>query len=292
MDSTSKSRVLGNLRQYYGSTIQSRADLRTSACCLTNISTQSHSASQLREALVRVHPHVQERFYGCGSPIPAVLEGLAVLDLGCGSGRDCYVLSQLVGPRGRVLGVDVSEEQIAVARSFLDWHAQQFGYANVEFKLGQMEDLAPLGIADASIDLVISNCVLNLSVDKDRVIQETFRVLKSGGQLYISDVFANRRIPQSLIQDPVLHGECLAGAWYREDFRRLLASVGCADVRMESQRPISIGDPDVEEKIGFATFMACIGEQSQGTHIASDSMKITNSLVGNGFLFAAIQQIC
>ncbi|KAK5019902.1 hypothetical protein LTR39_000058 [Cryomyces antarcticus] len=211
----------------------------------------------VRRALARVHDKVKARFYGCGSPFPPALDGLTVLDLGCGTGRDCYVLSQLVGPQGRVIGIDVTDEQLITARDYLSWHALEFGHANVEFRHGQMEDLAALEIADESVDLVVSNCVLNLSMDKPRVFKEVFRVLKTGGELYFSDVFSNCRIPAALLEDPVLHGECLAGAMYMEDFRRLMLSVGCGDVRIVSNTSISIDDPDVEEKIGFATFTSC-----------------------------------
>lgn len=211
----------------------------------------------VEEALKRVHPHILERFYGCGSPIPPAVEGITVLDMGCGTGRDCYVLSQLVGPRGRITGVDFSHEQITVAQGFIDWHAERFGFANVDFLKGPMEDLAALGIKDDSMDLVTSNCALNLSPKKEKVIQEIFRVLKPGGELYFSDVFSSRRIPRGLMQDPVLHGECLAGAWYLEDLRRLIATSGCADMRITSRRPIDIQSPDVREKIGFANFASC-----------------------------------
>ncbi len=127
-----------------------------------------------------IHPEVKERFYGCGSPIPPALEGATVLDLGCGSGRDCYVLSKLVGAKGRVIGLDMTDEQLAVARKHQVWHADKFGYANTDFRQGYIEDLKGAGIADNSVDLVISNCVLNLSPDKARVFREIFRVLKPG----------------------------------------------------------------------------------------------------------------
>lgn len=237
------------LQTYYGHTLQSSADLRTSACCI------SEAISPLvSRAIARVNDSVKDRFYGCGSPIPPALDGITVLDLGCGTGRDCYVFSQLVGCNGRVIGVDMTEEQIRVAKDTLEWHAQMFGYANVEFKLGRIEDLVALGIADNSVDLVVSNCVLNLSTDKRLVMKEIFRVLKPGGELYFSDIFSDRRIPSSLLHDPVLHGECLAGAWYVEDFRRMLDTLGCADSRTVSCRPVNITDPDIQEKIGFANF--------------------------------------
>lgn len=241
--------VTETVKDYYGRVLQSSADLKTSACCLTET-----LPLHVREALRDVHPEVLERFYGCGSPIPPALVGATVLDLGSGSGRDCYVLSKLVGPGGRVIGVDMTDEQLAVARRHRAWHAERYGYANVEFRTGYIEDLGAAGIADASVDLVISNCVLNLSPDKPRCFREIFRVLKPGGELYFSDVFADRRIPAPLAADPVLLGECLGGALYVEDFRRLLAQVGCLDARVVASTPLTLNNPEIERKAGHIGF--------------------------------------
>lgn len=229
----------------------SSADLKTGACC-----SPEQLTPVLRALVARVHPEVRERFYGCGVPIPPALEGATVLDLGCGTGRDCYVLAQLVGEHGRVIGVDMTPEQLEVARRYRDWHAESFGHArsNVEFHLGYMENLGALGIEADSVDVVVSNCVFNLSPDKVRLFREVFRVLRPGGELYFSDVFADRRIPATLRDDPVLVGECLAGAMYTEDLRRILARVGCADVRQVSSRPVPLIDPEVEAKIGMVAF--------------------------------------
>ena len=239
--------TLEAVKNYYGEVLKSSADLQTSACCVAE-AMPAHLSAILRD----IHPEVRDRFYGCGSPLPPALEGATVLDLGCGSGRDCYLLSRLVGPQGRVIGIDMTDEQLAVARRHVDYHAQKFGYANVEFQHGYIEDLA--GIADASVDLVVSNCVLNLSPDKPRVFAEIFRVLKPGGELYFSDVFADRRIPAPLASDPLLLGECLGGALYVEDFRRLIARAGCQDARVVSSSPLAINNPDVERRIGFVRF--------------------------------------
>lgn len=237
------------IKDYYGKVLTSSADLRTSACCAAEAPPR-----HIRAALENVHEEVKDRFYGCGSPIPAGLDGATVLDLGCGSGRDCYVLAQLVGPAGRVIGVDMTDEQLTVARRHLDFHADRFGYANVDFVSGYIEDLAAAGIADESVDLVVSNCVLNLSPDKPRLFDEILRVLRPGGELYFSDVFADRRIPAELRDDPVLLGECLAGALYVEDFRRILARSGGVDARVVTQSPLTIDAEDIERKIGFVTF--------------------------------------
>lgn len=242
-------RVLESVKAYYGRVLKSSADLQTSACCLAE-AMPPHVAAVLPE----LHEEVKARFYGCGSPIPPLLDGLTVLDLGCGSGRDAYVLSKLVGPRGRVIGLDMTPEQLAVARRHQGFHADRFGWANVDFREGYIEDLRGAGIGDRSIDLVVSNCVLNLSPDKPRVFAEIFRVLKAGGELYFSDVFADRRIPPALAADPLLLGECLGGALYGEDFRRLLAQVGCADARACSSAPLALTQPDIARRAGGIGF--------------------------------------
>jgi len=238
-----------SVREYYGQVLQSSDDLKTSACCSIDA-----MPAYLKPILSRLHPEVLERFYGCGSPLPPALDGMTVLDLGCGTGRDCYLLSKLVGPDGRVLGVDMTTEQLEIAVRHQAWHAEQFGYSNVDFLQGQIENLAMVGIADNSIDVVVSNCVINLSPDKPKVLAEIFRVLKPGGELYFSDVFADRRIPAALLHDPVLLGECLGGALYWEDFRRILQDLGCPDVRKVKQNAISLDDPEVFAKIGMVNF--------------------------------------
>jgi Methylase involved in ubiquinone/menaquinone biosynthesis len=239
------------VRSYYGETLQSSDDLRTTACCSV-----AAMPAHLRTILDRLHPEVRDRFYGCGSPLPPALDGMTVLDLGCGSGRDAYLLSKLVGERGRVIGVDMTAQQLEVAERHRDFHAKAFGHArsNVTFHLGDLADLAAIGVADASVDAAVSNCVLNLVPDKRRAFAEILRVLKPGGELYFSDVYSDRRLPRELLADPVLLGECLAGALYVEDFRRLLGELGVADARVCARSPIALTDEAIERKIGFAQF--------------------------------------
>jgi len=242
------------LREYYGKILTGSHDLKTNACCCADVGLPP----LIREALAEINDEIIARFYGCGSPLPPLLEGRTILDLGCGTGRDAYVAAKLAGPRGYVIGVDMTDEQLEVARRNIDSQMRRFGHdkANIDFRKGYIEDLAALDIADNSVDVVISNCVLNLSPDKPAVFSEIFRVLKPGGELYFSDVFSGRRVPGHLHADPVLHGECLAGAMYREDFRRLLLSLGIHDFRLTESRRISLDNRETEEKIGMVDFYA------------------------------------
>ncbi|MCB0408277.1 MAG: methyltransferase domain-containing protein, partial [Bdellovibrionales bacterium] len=242
---------LESVKEYYGKVLQSSQDLQTSACC-----TAESMPAYLRPILKDIHDEVKDKFYGCGSPIPHALEGKTVLDLGSGTGRDVFMLSKLVGPKGRVIGIDMTDEQIAVAQKYVDYHTKLFGYSepNVQFIKGYIEDLESAEISSNSIDVVTSNCVVNLSPNKKRVFSEVFRVLKPGGELYFSDVFANRRIPQHLQKDEVLLGECLGGALYVEDFRRMMFELGCKDYRLMSTSKIELRNLDIEQKVGMIDF--------------------------------------
>ena len=180
-----------------------------------------------------------------------------MLDLGSGSGRDCYVAADLVGPTGSVVGVDMTEGQLAIARA----HAEDFtlntlGYpnCNLSFKSGYIEDLAGAGIPSESIDLVISNCVVNLSPDKLAVIQGVYNVLRDGGEFYFSDVYSDRRISEAARSNEVLWGECLSGALYIEDFIRICSEVGFVDIRALKSDPITVENEELQEILGETKF--------------------------------------
>ncbi len=245
------SQTLEKVKHYYGEVLKSTKDLQANACC-TDISCAPSGAK--KELLANIDNEILDRYYGCGTPIPEVLEGRTVLDLGCGTGRDVYLLSQLVGAEGKVIGIDMTEAQLEVAKRLELEQMKRFGLSksNVEFIQGYIEDLSE--IADNTVDLVVSNCVINLSPDKPKVFSEIFRVLKPGGELYFSDVYASRRIPEELSKDPVLHGECLSGALYIEDFRRILHKHGCPDFRTVSSSKVSVMKADAEEKLAGISF--------------------------------------
>jgi arsenite methyltransferase len=250
-DSREREDIKGFVSEYYGKLLGSSADLKTNACCATGA-----PPNWIASRLANVHPEVASRFYGCGFPIPHGLSGATVLDLGCGSGRDVYVLAQLVGPDGHVHGVDMTPEQLDVARRTASWHAERFRYArsNTSFHEGYIEDLRSLGFGDGSVDVIISNCVVNLSPRKELVLAEAYRVLKHGGELYLSDVVADRRLPEDIASDPVLYSECLGGALYEADFVRLAKRAGFIDPRVVSRAPIAVRSSELTDKVGAARF--------------------------------------
>ncbi len=239
------------VREYYGKVLSSSDDLKTSACC-----TPGALPSGLREALANVHEEVRAKYYGCGFVAPQHLEGARVLDLGCGSGQDVYVLAQMVGPNGKVVGVDMTAEQLAVARKHQDWHTKKFGHccSNVQFVEGYIEELDKLGLESASFDVIVSNCVINLSPDKAAVLAGARSLLKPGGEMYFADVYADRRLPAGLMHDPVLLGECLGGALYWGDFLDVAQQAGFGDARLVTARSLSVDDPEQAAKLGAARF--------------------------------------
>ncbi|MDY0207999.1 MAG: methyltransferase domain-containing protein [Pseudomonas sp.] len=239
------------VQDYYGKQLQSSADLKTTACC--DIST---IPSWLKPVLSRIHPEVLSRYYGCGLVCPQLLSGCRVLDLGCGSGRDVYALAQLVGPEGEVVGVDMTDEQLEVAQSHQAWHTEKFGFDNVRFIKGYIEKLDELDLEPGSFDVIVSNCVVNLSPDKAAVLGGIHRLLKPGGEFYFSDVYSDRRVPKKVREDAVLYGECLGGALYWNDFLNLAKASGFADPRLVEDRPLEITDEELALQTGNLQFFS------------------------------------
>ncbi len=211
---------------------------------------------------------VLERDYGCGDPSRYVTEGDTVLDLGSGGGKICFIAAQIVGPTGRVIGVDTNEEMLSLARRAAPVVAGRLGYANVEFRRGRIQDLrldldaldawlrvnpvrgatdlatldqegerlrrvSPL-VPDGSVDIVVSNCVLNLvrPSDKAQLVREIYRVLKPGGRIAISDIVSDRPVPQRLRDDPELWSGCVSGAFEEGELLGQLQDVGFQGIRI------------------------------------------------------------
>lgn len=170
----------------------------------------------------------------CGNPtaLAALRPGEVVLDLGSGGGFDCYIAGPKVGVRGRVIGVDMTAEMVSKARSALDWYREQTGLENVEFRLGEIEHLP---VADGSVDVVISNCVLNLSPDKAQVWREIARVLRPGGRVAISDLALLRPLPARVVEMVEALVGCVSGAVVVEEVERMAREAGLVDVVLTSR---------------------------------------------------------
>ncbi len=164
---------------------------------------------------------------GCGNPVAlaSLKEGEVVLDLGAGAGFDCFLAANRVGKKGKVIGVDMTPEMVEKARE----NAQKGGYENVEFRLGEIENL-PAG--DNSVDVVISNCVINLSPDKKRVFGEAFRVLKSGGRLMVSDIVLLKELPDFIRNSVAAYIGCISGALMKDEYIKMIREAGFQDVRV------------------------------------------------------------
>ncbi|MCH2164619.1 MAG: methyltransferase domain-containing protein [Marinovum sp.] len=244
-----------NVQTYYGETLQSSADLQTNACC-----TPDKMPEWIKDVLRNIHDEVMVKYYGCGLIAPLALNGARVLDLGCGAGRDVYALSQLVGPEGHVVGVDMTQAQLNVARTHQAWHAKTFGHpaSNVEFHQGFIEELGQLPLEPGSFDIIVSNCVVNLATDKEAVLRGAYKLLKPGGEFYFSDVYADRRVPQEMAKDDVLYGECLSGALYWNDFLSFAKGAGFGDPRMVTTRPLTIENAMLEARVAPLNFQSTI----------------------------------
>jgi len=242
-----------NVQNYYGEVLQGSDDLQTNACC-----TPDDMPDHVRAVLSKIHDEVLTRYYGCGLIAPEALKGARILDLGCGAGRDVYALSALVGETGKVVGVDMTPAQLEVARRHQDYHAEAFGYArsNVEFHHGYIEQLEELDLEPGSFDIIVSNCVINLATDKGAVLRGAHHLLKEGGEMYFSDVYADRRVPREMAEDEVLYGECLSGALYWNDFLSIAREAGFKDPRMVTSRLLTIENPELEKRVQPLKFLS------------------------------------
>ncbi|KAJ1950157.1 hypothetical protein FBU59_000813 [Linderina macrospora] len=240
--STNSDIVYTSVKNYYGKVLESSKDLKTSAC-----TTGSAPHPIVLDAIRKIPTAVLDKFYGCGNPIPLGITGKSILDLGSGSGRDCYAAAALVGPEGSVIGVDMTDEQLTTARENIDKFGETLGYApNLKFLTGYIEMLREAGVPENSIDICISNCVINLSPDKPRVLQSVYDSLRDGGELYFSDMYADAKIPEAMRTHDVLLGEGMAGALYTKDFESIARSIGFAQPRVLAISHIEVHDAELK----------------------------------------------
>ncbi|MCX6639450.1 MAG: arsenite methyltransferase [bacterium] len=192
-----------------------------SSCCgSSNADTLSQQIGYSKEQLESL-PTGANMGLGCGMPLShaGLKPGEVVLDLGSGGGLDCFIAAKEVGDTGRVIGVDMTPDMIDLARK----NTREGGYKNVEFRLGEIENLP---VADGSVDVVISNCVINLSPDKGQVFKEIFRVLKPGGRFIISDMVITKPLPDFILKSMEAYSSCIAGALLKDDYLNAIKQAG------------------------------------------------------------------
>lgn len=261
MDTLKKDEIRHAVRQQYGLVAERNGGGCGcgTACC----ETPTAGAGELSQALgystdeLGAVPDGANMGLGCGNPqaIAALKPGETVLDLGSGGGFDSFLAARQVGENGHVIGVDMTPEMLSKARA----NGAKGGYRNVGFRLGEIENLP---VADSSIDVIISNCVINLSPDKPRVFNEAFRVLKPGGRLAISDVVAFAELPEAIREDMALYTGCMAGASMATDVDAMLRASGFTKVRVtpRDESRTFIGDwapgTDISEYVVSASIEA------------------------------------
>lgn len=214
----------------------------TSCCSAGSCCASSNSARDVSKTVgysdeeVNVVPEGSNLGLGCGNPVAlaAIKEDDVVLDLGSGAGFDAFLAAQKVGKKGRVIGVDMTPEMIERAKQ----NAGKGGYGHVEFRLGEIEKLP---VEDRSVDLIISNCVINLSPDKETVFKEAFRVLKKGGSLMLSDLVLTKELPDAIKKSVAAYVGCIAGAMQKSDYLGLIAKAGFREIKVIGESAYPVG---------------------------------------------------
>lgn len=237
--------IRGSVRESYGKIAVTNGSCCGPSSCGGVAGTAATALGYSTEDTTSV-PEGSNLGLGCGNPVAlaSLKPGETVLDLGSGAGFDCFLAAKAVGSTGRVIGVDMTPEMLSKARA----NAAKGGYQNVEFRLGEIEHLP---VADGTVDIVISNCVINLSPDKRSVIRDVFRVLKKGGRISISDIVATQPLPEAIRNDMALHSGCMAGATPIAELKAMLVESGFTGVR-------------ITEKEGSRNF---IGEWAPGSGV-------------------------
>jgi len=243
--------IKGVVRGRYGQVAEQKRECCSGCGCGAGPQALAEAAGYSREDLTCI-PDEALMGLGCGNPaaIAELKEGEIVLDLGSGAGVDVFLAADRVGPSGRVIGVDMTEEMVAKARSI----ASEHGYHNVEFRLGEIESVP---MADGSVDVIISNCVINLSPDKPGVFREAYRVLKPGGRLSVSDIVSEGELPVEIKNDPDAWVACIAGAVEHREYLKQIREAGFADVQVLSKKEFYLEGEEAPTKLMSITVKAC-----------------------------------
>lgn len=236
---TAQDKIKNIVRKGYAKIAKSSSGCGCGSCgCDSNLTVQKQSGEMgYSEDEMNQAPSGSNLGLGCGNPvaIASLKEGDVVLDLGSGAGFDAFLASSKVGRSGKVIGIDMTDEMIEKSRV----NAQKGGYSNVEFRKGDIEGLP---VEDNSIGVIISNCVINLAPDKEKVFKEAYRVLKTGGRLMVSDVVLTKPLPEELEKDKDLLIGCVSGAILKEDYFNLLKKAGFSSIEIHKEMPAFLED--------------------------------------------------
>ncbi|TAM57009.1 MAG: arsenite methyltransferase [Acidobacteria bacterium] len=235
-------------------------------CCGTSAPVAISKEVGYTDADLAAVPEGSNLGLGCGNPLAfaALAAGDVVVDLGSGAGFDCFLAARRVGANGRVIGVDMTPEMLDRARR----NAALDGVANVEFRLGEIENLP---VADATADVVISNCVINLSTDKPRVFREALRVLKPGGRLMVSDLVLARPLPDSVARSVAAYAGCIAGAMLKDDYLAAIRAAGFVDVEVLAESGYDIGGANADDT--ETALLEATGTTPEEARAAADAVR-------------------
>jgi ubiquinone/menaquinone biosynthesis C-methylase UbiE len=245
-----KENIKKEVRKRYAKVARSNGSRSASniSCCSAPSDEQVSTLNGYSQEELNAVPEDANLGLGCGNPtaLASLKEGETVLDLGSGAGFDCFLASKKVGKSGKVIGVDMTPEMLDKARS----NTKKGKYTNVEFRLGEIENLP---VADDSVDVIISNCVINLSTNKKRVFEESYRVLSPKGRLMVSDIVLLKKLPEVIQKDLEAYAGCIAGAEIKEKYLELMRKAGFKEIKVLQEKvyPIDyvISEPELKEGI-------------------------------------------
>ncbi|MBU1012348.1 MAG: arsenite methyltransferase [Bacteroidetes bacterium] len=231
--------IKNEVKKKYGQIANQSKEQNKQSCCGSGESCGTIDYSVFSDDYSKIEGYMPDADLGLGCGLPTkfalINEGDIVLDLGSGAGNDCFVARQIVGKEGKVIGLDFTESMIEKARI----NADKLGYKNVEFRLGEIENM-PIG--GKSIDVIVSNCVMNLVPDKQKAFSEAFRVLAPGGHFSISDVVLRGKLPESFVKDAELWAGCVSGAMQMDEYLNLIEDAGFRNIKVQTEKKIDLPD--------------------------------------------------
>jgi SAM-dependent methyltransferase len=253
MNTSESDSIKATVREKYGQIATQSREQNASSCCGATCGCSVLDGDLMAEDYTKLRGYAADADLGLGCGLPTefaqIREGDTVIDLGSGAGNDCFVARSLVGPSGKVLGVDFTEAMVEKARR----NAEKLGYNNVEFRKG---DIEALPVTSNVADVVVSNCVLNLVPDKKAAFQEMYRVLKPGGHFSVSDIVLDGEIPEALRTQAELYVGCISGAIQRSDYLGLLSEAGFSGVNIQKEKAIHLPDDLVSSYLTADQFNA------------------------------------